>query len=106
MGKVSAAVDTPSQQLQDRWPGEAQVHIDETGHREKGKGWGTWCFRAADYTWCTLDPSRSSAVLTAVLGQLVEGGVRCDYFSAYRTFMAEAEVRVQVCLAHLSRDVK
>lgn len=106
MGKVSAALDPPYQQLQARLPGEGQVHVDETGHREKGKGWWTWCFRANDYTWFTIDPTRSSAVLFAVLGHLFEGVLSCDYFSAYRKFMADADVRVQFCLAHLIRDVK
>jgi transposase len=106
MGKTAAALESPYLQLQARLPGEAQVHVDETSHREKGKGWWTWGFRAEGYTWYTIDPTRSSAVLTKVLGHLFDGVLSCDYFSAYRKFMADADVRVQFCLAHLIRDVK
>ena len=34
------------------------------------------------------------------------GVLGCDYFSAYRKFMTDFDVRIQFCLAHLIRDVK
>jgi transposase len=75
-------------------------------HREKGKQWWTWCFRAGLYTVFKIDPTRSSAVLMEVLGKEFDGVLGCDYFSAYRRYMRECNVVVQFCLAHLIRDVK
>jgi transposase len=104
--KASQALVVPYEQLQARLPGEARLNVDETGHREQGKGWWTWCFRAACYTWFKIDPTRSSKVLIEVLGGEFEGVLGCDYFSAYRKYMNDFEILVQFCLAHLIRDVK
>jgi transposase len=45
-------------------------------------------------------------VLIDVLGKEFNGVLGCDYFSAYRKFMVDFDVRVQFCMAHLIRDVK
>ena len=45
-------------------------------------------------------------MLVEVLGEEFNGVLGCDYFSAYRKYMREFDVRVQFCLAHLIRDVK
>jgi transposase len=41
-----------------------------------------------------------------LLGRDFEGTIGCDYFSAYRRYMRECDIRIQFCLAHLIRDVK
>jgi len=41
-----------------------------------------------------------------VLGNEFAGVLGCDYFSAYRKYMADFNVLIQFCLAHLIRDVK
>ena len=41
-----------------------------------------------------------------LLGREFGGVLGCDYFSAYRKFMGEFDVRVQFCLAHLIRDLR
>ena len=66
----------------------------------------TWCFRAGLYTLFKIDPTRSGDVLIEVLGAEFDGVLGCDYFSAYRRYMAEFGVLLQFCLAHLIRDVK
>jgi transposase len=53
-----------------------------------------------------IAPSRGSDVLVDVLGKEFDGLLACDYFSAYRKYMKDFDVRVQFCLAHLIRDVK
>jgi hypothetical protein len=80
--------------------------VDETGHKEKGKPYWTWCFRAELYTLFKIDRSRGSEVLIEMLGQEFAGVLGCDYFSAYRKYMGDFDVAVQFCLAHLIRDVK
>jgi transposase len=84
----------------------AYLNVDETGHKERGKRWWTWCFRAQLYTLFKIDPSRGSEVLIAMLGREFEGVLGCDYFSAYHKYMGDCGVTVQFCLAHLIRDVK
>ena len=85
---------------------EDVLNVDETGHKENGKRMWTWCFRAAPFTLFKIDPSRASSVLVDVLGEEFDGVLGCDYFRAYRKYMADFGVLVQFCLAHLIRDVK
>jgi transposase len=106
IGKVSQALDAPYEVLLENLPAQSRLNVDETGHREHGEQWWTWCFRASLYTVFKIDPTRSGEVLLEVLGEEFNGVLGCDYFSAYRRYMRECNVVVQFCLAHLIRDVK
>jgi transposase len=106
LGKVSQALDKPYEELLRLLPSEAIVNADETGHKDNGKRWWTWCFRAELYTLYHIDAYRSADVLMDILGTEFQGILGCDYFSAYRRYMRECGVRLQFCLAHLIRDVK
>ncbi|MCP4548686.1 MAG: IS66 family transposase, partial [bacterium] len=104
--KVSRALGGAYEELRDRLSVEPRLNVDETGHKENGQRFWTWCFRAEMYTLFKIDPSRGSDVLLDVLGQEFNGVLGCDYFSAYRKYMKDFSVHVQFCLAHLIRDVK
>ena len=104
--KVSQSLAKSYAELLERLPGEAVLNIDETGHKENGERFWTWCFRAQLYTLFRIDKSRGSKVLVTVLGEEFNGLLGCDYFSAYRKYMREFDVLVQFCMAHLIRDVK
>jgi transposase len=104
--KVSAALASPYQDLLDRLPYQDRLNVDETGHKDNGKAWWTWCFRAELFTLFKIDASRGSDVLIAVLGKEFDGVLGCDYFSAYRKYMEDFGTTVQFCLAHLIREVK
>jgi transposase len=106
IAKVSAALDAPYEALVENLAAQSRLNVDETGHRECGEQWWTWCFRASLYTVFKIDPTRSSSVLVEVLGEEFDGVLGCDYFSAYRRYMRVCNVTVQFCLAHLIRDVK
>jgi transposase len=106
IAKVSAALDAPYEVLLDNLGTQPRLNVDETGHREKGQQWWTWCFRASLYTVFKIDPTRSADVLIDVLGKEFDGVLGCDYFSAYRRYMRECNIVIQFCLAHLIRDVK
>jgi transposase len=106
IGKVSQALDQPYQELLEQLPAQARLHVDETGHKDRGEPWWTWCFRAGLYTLFKIDPTRSGDVLLDVLGEEFNGVLGCDYFSAYRRYVRECNAVVQFCLAHLIRDVK
>jgi len=104
--KVGDSLDAAYEQLLHLLPGEDRVNVDETGHKDSGKRMWTWCFRASLYTLFKIDASRGSQVLVEVLGNEFAGVLGCDYFSAYRKYMADFNVLIQFCLAHLIRDVK
>jgi transposase len=106
LGKVSAALQQPYEELLALLPEEAIVNVDETGHKDNGNNWWTWCFRAELYTLYRIDARRSADVLLDTLGGEFAGVLGCDYFSAYRRYMKECSVCLQFCLAHLIRDVK
>src|SRR5579883_1308889 len=106
IAKVSAALEEPYEEILARLPGEAVLNVDETGHKDNGDRWWTWCFRASLYTLFKIDPRRSGDVLIEVLGREFQGVLGCDYYSAYRRYMREFSVTVQFCLAHFIRDVK
>jgi transposase len=106
INKVSQALDGPYEELLHLLPHEEQLNIDETGHKDNGKRWWTWCLVADLYTFFKIDRQRSAGVLMELLGFDFDGVIGCDYFSAYRRYMRVCGVEVQFCLAHLIRDVK
>ena len=107
--KVSGALRPGYEELQAVLPQQSVLNGDETGHPECGKKMWTWGFHAPGsqgFTWFHIDPSRSSEVLQAFLGETFCGVLGCDYFSAYRKFLKESDAVMQFCWAHLVRDVK
>ncbi len=104
--KASAALKGPYAELREALAGQERLGIDESGHKDRGQKHWTWCFRADRFTVFHIDPSRSSDVLKAVLGETFGGVIGCDYFSAYHKYMADTAVVVQFCMAHLIRDVR
>jgi transposase len=106
VAKASQALAPSYDELLGRARSESQFNVDETGHKDNGSKYWTWCFRADPYTLFRIDRSRGSQVLIEVLGEEFNGVLGCDYFSAYRKYMKDFGVQVQFCLAHLIRDVK
>jgi transposase len=107
--KASTALAPCHEQLQSVLPEQAYLGIDETGHRERAHGLWSWCFHVPGqdrFTWFHIDPSRGSKVLNRYLGKAFDGIIGCDYFSAYRKFLRETDAWLQLCWAHLIRDVK
>lgn len=104
--KVSQSLEAPYNELLDRLPFEPTVNVDETGHKENGTRFWTWVFRAEMYVLFKIDKSRGSKVLIDVLGKEFNGVLGCDYFSAYRKYMADFDVTLQFCIAHLIRDIR
>jgi Transposase IS66 family. len=104
--KVGLALDAPYDELLRKIPLEQKLNIDETGHKDNGEKFWTWCFKAELYVLFKIDKSRGSKVLIEVLGKEFDGLIGCDYFSAYRKFMKDFNINVQFCLAHLIRDIR
>ena len=107
--KASAALGPCHEQLQKALPQQASMGIDETGHPERGRRLWSWCFHVPGqnrFTWFHIDASRGSKVLKRYLGKAFRGIIGCDYYAAYRKFLRETHVWLQLCWAHLIRDVK
>lgn len=104
--KAGQALGAPYGQLIALLPQQAQLHSDETGHKNNGQRYWIWCFRAARFVVFKIDPSRGAEVLIRVLGEDFRGILGCDYYGAYRKYARQCSVLVQFCLAHLIRDVK
>ncbi len=85
---------------------EPHLGVDETGHKDAGTTHWTWCFRAERFTLFKIDRSRGSGVLLEALGEAFGGVLNCDFFGAYRKYVAKSGARVQYCLAHLIREVR
>ncbi len=96
---VGMALGVPYEELLAVVPDAPILNVDETGHKDRGKKYWTWCFRAPDYTVFKIDPSRGTCVLREVLGEAFGGILGADYYSAYRSYMGD-DVRVQFCMAH------
>lgn len=106
IARVSCALQDPYEQLMVALANESALHVDETGHKDNGRRLWTWVFRAELYVLFKIEDSRSSQVLIDVLGDEFNGVLGCDFFSAYRKYMREFDVRVQFCLAHLIREIR
>ena len=104
--KVTSSLDDPYEELLNRLPLETVVNVDETGHKDKGKKFWTWVFRAELYVLFKIDKTRSTQVLIDVLGESFNGALGCDYFSSYQSYMRRFSTVLQFCIAHLIRDVR
>jgi len=104
--KASRSLDAPYEELLKALPLEQTLNVDETGHKENGKRFWTWVFRADLYILFTIDKSRGSKVLVDVLCEEFDGVLGCDYFSAYHKYMKDFDITVQFCIARLIRDIK
>ena len=104
--RASRALAEPHAELCRALASQPRLNVDESGHKDRGESQWTWCFRAPDFTWFTIHPSRGSDVLRGVLGETFDGVIGSDYFSAYHKYAAESGARTQFCFAHLIRDVR
>jgi transposase len=124
--KASDALAGPYAELEARLPSEPRVNVDETGHKDperipaegarkhaeeggapaRPNAWWTWVFRARPFTLFKIIDSRGSGVLIETLGREFAGVLGSDCFPAYLKYMRDFNVALQLCLAHLIREVK
>jgi transposase len=106
LSRTSAALQPAYESLRQTLPQAERVHVDETGHKERGKNQWTWVFRTPEFTLYHIDPSRGAKVLESLLGKGFGGVLSSDCFSAYGKYIGQYHVQVQFCLAHLIREIK
>jgi len=100
---VSKALAEAHREVAQALAHEPSLHVDETGHKDKGRRYWIWNFSTKLFGFFTVEASRSSQVLKKVLGETFKGTLISDFFSAYVKY---ASVLQQFCLAHLIRDIK
>jgi transposase len=111
--KVAAALGFAYGELLAALPVQDHMNVDETGHKDHPfdkpadhkKHW-IWVFAASFFTVFKIFGSRSTDALREVLGKDCAAIIGADFYSAYKCFMKEANIRVQFCWAHLIRDIK
>ncbi len=104
--KTSAAFETPYTELREALVRQSYLGVDESGHKDRGDGLWTWCFRARPFSVFHIDPSRGSDVLKAILTETFGGVLGSDYFSAYHKYLSDCGVLIQFCWAHLIREIR
>ncbi len=111
--KVAAALGFAYGELLAALPTQDRMNVDETGHKDHPfdkptdhkKHW-IWVFAAPFFTVFKIFGSRSTDALREVLGENCAAVIGADFYSVYKCFMKEANVKVQFCWAHLIRDIK
>jgi len=110
VAKMTAALDGCYGEMRDALPKQDVLGLDETGLRHAGEGHWVWAAHAPGpdgMTCFTIHASRGSCVLHEILGREYRGIILCDFFSAYRKFLTDAQwATMQFCWAHLIRDIK
>ena len=106
IGKTSDALEDSYGALLALVKSEEVVNVDETGHKDNGDRFWTWCFRGAHHCVFRVADTRSSRILLEVLGEEFKGVLGCDHFSAYKKYHRVCDVRIQFCLAHFIREIK
>ena len=82
------------------------VGTDETGHKDSGNKYWTWCQHADGVAFFRICDSRGSKVLFENLGKDFNSILLADYYSANRMFVRLTKAKVQWCWAHLIRDIR
>jgi transposase len=104
--KLGNALDGPYKALIDRLPDEPRLFVDETGFKENGRKCYVWGFNTKTYVVFVIG-MRSASIIETILGKDYDGIINCDYYAAYRAFLARhPEAKLQFCHAHLIRDFK
>jgi transposase len=99
--RVNTHLEQEYLKLQEQIIASPYLHIDETGHRSKGKsGWG-WIFTSKIHSLLKLSTSRGKQVLEEVLKNTYTGYVISDRYGAYGYFSSEQR---QICWSHAQRN--
>ena len=100
--EASRAVAAPCLELEKQLKDEPVLNVDETGWRTSGAKRYLWAFVAVRYVVYTVAATRSSDVLTRLLGAVFRGILCSDRFSAYLSYHTGP---AQFCWAHLKRNL-
>jgi transposase len=99
--QMSAALEPAYQEVAAAVRPAAAKNVDETGWKQAGSKRWLWTAVTATAALFVIHVRRGAVGLKALLGEVVQGLVNSDRWSAYHVIPVE---RRQVCWAHLRRD--
>ena len=99
----SNALELPYIEVWEEAGAARNLHADETGWKDDGVPHWVWVFCNQSLSLFAVRDTRAGKVLREVLGEKFGGALISDFFSIYPSYNEE---RLQLCLAHLIRDVK
>jgi transposase len=112
--KVCDALGFSFEEINSELPNQDRLNVDESGHKDhpfekpeghKSKHW-IWVFAAPLFTVFRIFQTRSADVLKEVLGPDCEAILGSDFYNAYTCYAKVASVKIQLCWAHLIREIK
>lgn len=125
VAQSSDALSSPYERLCSALPNETVLHLDETGHPDRGERHWLWAAIAPAiapgsapgsapgiaprkaFSVFKIDKSRGSQVIERLLGPAYKGVIASDFFSAYRKFVKDHQAATPAyCWAHLIREVR
>ena len=101
--EVSASVERSCQEVKQALPKHEVLNADETGWSTRGQRRWLWGIVTPGLAYFHIAASRGSKVLKEILGDVFNGILCSDMYSAYKAF--HKGVR-QFCWAHIIRDIK
>jgi transposase len=101
--RVSDALAPCHEEVLQALPAQEHLNVDETGWKENGQRQWVWLFCTAFIACFTIRASRGCQVLKDVLGEVFQGAITSDFYSAYVSYATALQ---QFCLAHLIRELK
>jgi transposase len=101
--EVSQALESCCEEIKQALPKQDVLNVDETGWKSMGKGIWLWVFVAPAMMFFTLAASRGGKVLKGVLGEVFNGIICSDMFSAYNAYHKGSR---QICWAHVIRNLR
>jgi transposase len=103
VARVSKAIKAPVDELGAAIREEKALNIDETGWKDSGSKYWVWVFCNQLIAYFVISKTRGSKVLREVLGETFGGAITSDCYGAYIGYASHG---LQLCLAHLIRDIK
>ena len=99
--EMSAALAAPHDEARQAVHTAATKNVDETGWKQAGRKCWLWAAATATAAFFVIHTRRNFAGLQALLGEMIQGIVSSDRWSAYNRLPLHLR---QICWAHLKRD--
>ena len=104
--QVAQAFGSYYKELQQKIRDAAVKHLDETGWRINGKSHWLWIFINKEVALYVVRKQRSSSVPIKVLGKQKDKFIVNDRYNSYNVLAKKTKCKLQICWAHLLRNVK
>lgn len=101
--EVSESLEQSCEQVRETLPQQEALNADETSWKTQGANRWIWVLATPMVAFFHIASSRGSQVLRDILGEVFDGTLCSDMFSAYKAYHKGSR---QFCWAHIIRNVK